>query len=154
MPRTVLAGVMAVLLGAAGVAAGQGLIHIYVWNGSGYSKGGSMPSGQESSMAIVCKSGNCRPRETCDTCHTGTVAAGPYANQELHEREFARRALRVGSTPVAFGTEFLRREGTQMVLTRASGARIATLPGDAFVLPDRTGRPAFVVYRGDQPPRP
>lgn len=154
MARPVLAALMALVLAAVGVAARQGLIHIYVWNGSGYSKGGTMPSGQESSMTIVCKNGHCKPRESCDVCHTNSSATAVYSNQALHDREFARRAVRVSDAPMAFGALTLRRSGTQLTLGTAGRDPIVRFPADAVVLPDRSGQAAFIFYRGDQPPRP
>jgi hypothetical protein len=145
---------MALLFGVGVLVAQEGTIHIYYYNGSGYTKTGTMPSGQSSSMAIVCKNGNCRVREVCESCHTGSVASGPYANQALHDREFARQAMRLGDRPVPFGAVAVHRGVTGLVLARPTGERAAALPADALVLPDRSGTAAFILYRGDAAPRP
>lgn len=143
-----------VLLATVVTAAQDGLVHIYYFNGSGYSKAGTTPSGSSSNMALVCRNKNCHIREVCERCHTGSTPAGPLRDPTVHDREFRQHAVQVTDREVAFGLQTLRRDGGRLTLSQGSGGRVTVLPPDALVLPDRSGQAAFVVYKGDQAPRP
>lgn len=134
--------------------ADTGALHVYAWNGKSYTKVGTMTGEGSGNAAIVCVGGNCDLRTTCDTCHTGSSRPTAYSNPALHEREFARRAIQVGSTPLVVRAGTLIRTAGGLTLKRPSTERAEAFPADALVLPDRTGAPSFVFYKGDQPPRP
>jgi hypothetical protein len=132
-------------------------VHIYNQVGSGWKKVGRMKS--EGDVAFVCSDGDCDFTTICGPCHAagGAKPLAPgaeFRNLPVHDTAFRSRALVVAGQPLAWGASTLKREGGRLTIVASNGRRVARLPADAVVLPDRTGRAKLVVYRGDMSPTP
>jgi hypothetical protein len=132
-------------------------VHIYNKVGGGWKKVGRMKS--DGGVAFVCNGGDCDYTTICGPCHAGGSAkplppGAEFRNLPIHETAFRSRALMVAGQPLPWGASTLKREGGRLTISESSGRRLASLPADAMVLPDRTGRAAFVVYKGDLSPTP
>jgi hypothetical protein len=131
-------------------------VHLYNQVGSGWKKVGRMKS--DGDLAIACSDGDCDYTTICGPCHAAGTAkplapGAEFRNLAVHDAAFRSRALVVAGQPLAWGASTLKREGGRLTI-ESNGRRVASLPADAVVLPDRTGRAKFVVYRGDLSPTP
>lgn len=133
-------------------------VHIYQQVDGKWVKVGRMKS--EGNVSFLCSDGSCDYDAICSSCHVSggakpVASQGPLQNLSLHVGEFSRRAIRMtGGQPVPWGSAQLKLDGGRLTATGRSGQRVASLPADALVLPNRTGRATFVVYKGELAPLP